>query len=267
MPDHHTWFDYLLRTFFKNAESGAAALGKPMLGLEGHGTWYEGAHVSVQHLFGTAFVLVVVVAALAMAGLKAPATAGAGAGGVDLVPDARMSLRSFFELLVEATYGQMAAMMGREAAKFFLPLIGTCAVLILASNFIGLIPGFIPPTDVLNTTVPYALVIFFATHIFGVREHGMAYFKHFLGPVIWLAPLMLPIEIISHIVRPASLSIRLAANMTADHKALSVFVGLVPFLVPVPIYMLGMLVVVVQTLVFCLLSTVYISLAIAHDEH
>lgn len=264
MPEHHTWFDYLLGGIFKDAEAGAGALlGKSMIGLEGHGTWYEGVHVGVQHLFGTGLVLLVLLGMLLVAGPK-PAVAG---NVSSLVPDARFSLRSFFELLVEATYGQMAAMMGPKAAKFFLPLIGTCAILILFSNALGLVPGFIPPTDVLNTTVPYALVIFVATHVFGVREHGLPYFKHFLGPVWWLAPLMLPIEIVSHVVRPVSLAIRLAANMAADHKALSVFLGLAPWVIPVPIYMLGLLVVVVQTLVFCLLSTVYISLAIAHEEH
>ena len=261
MPEHHTWFDLLFGTFYKNVENSAAALGKPLLGLEGTGTWYGGAHVGVQHLFASTLILLVLTAI----GLSVyPKLKNAGEA---LVPESTLTLRTFVEVVVEATYGMMADMMGPKAAKFFLPLIGTCVFLILFSNAMGLVPGFLPPTDVLNTTAPYAIVIFFATHIFGVKEHGLAYFKHFFGPVWWLAPLMLIIEIISHIVRPISLAIRLAANMVGDHAALSVFLGLLPFLVPIPIYLLGVLVVVVQTLVFCLLSTVYISLAIAHEEH
>ena len=113
-----------------------------------------------------------------------------------------------------------------------------------------------------------ALVIFFATHIFGVKENGLGYFKHFLGPFLPLAPLMLPIELISHIARPITLAVRLMANMTADHLVLAIFLTLAPWFIPLPLplYFLGCIVVVVQTMVFCLLSTVYISMAIAHDH-
>jgi F-type H+-transporting ATPase subunit a len=123
-------------------------------------------------------------------------------------------------------------MMGKKAAKFFLPLIGTCAFMIFFSNVFGLVPGFQPPTANLNTTMAMALVIFFATHIFGVKENGLGYFKHFLGPFLPLAPLMLPIELISHIARPLTLAVRLMANMTADHLVLGIFLTLGPWLVP-----------------------------------
>jgi len=173
-------------------------------------------------------------------------------------------------------YGMMEPMMGKRATKFFLPLIGTCAFLIFFSNALGLVPGMAPPTDNLNTTFACGAIIFFATHVFGVKEHGLAYFKHFAGPIWWMAPLMLPIELISHFVRPVTLGIRLMANMTADHLVLGIFLGLFAgmlggfgLLIPVPVVMygLGCIVVIVQTLVFCLLSTVYISMAIAHEGH
>jgi F-type H+-transporting ATPase subunit a len=100
-----------------------------------------------------------------------------------------------------------------------------------------------------------------------VRKNGIAYFKHFLGPVWWLAPLMLPLEIISHCVRPVSLSLRLLGNIFGDHTAGTIFFGLVPLVLPIPLLLLGVLVAVVQTLVFCLLSTVYIAMAVeAHEE-
>jgi F-type H+-transporting ATPase subunit a len=264
MPHGHSWFDLLLGTFYKNAEQSAQVLGWPV-NDEGR-TWIAGSPIDVQHVFAAIFVLILLVIFALVANQK---TADVKAA---LVPEDKLSIRTFVELLVSATYGQMAEMMGPKAARFFLPLIGTCAFFILFSNAMGLIPGFLPATDKLNTTLACSIVIFFATHIFGVKEHGIAYFKHFLGPIIkWYALplmlLMLVIELISHLVRPASLAIRLMANMTADHMVLTIFLGLVPFVVPVPMYLLGSIVVIVQTLVFCLLSTVYISMAIAHEEH
>lgn len=215
---------------------------------------------AVNHVFGMIFVVgvLLLLGSIAYANVKNVSSA--------IVPEGKLSVRTFVELFVGYVYDNMVSMMGKKAAKFFLPLIGTCAFVIFFSNALGLIPGFVPPTDNLNTTAALAVVIFFATHIFGVKENGLGYFKHFLGPWLPLAPLMLPIELISHAARPLSLSLRLMANMTADHLVLGVFLGMVPFVVPLPIYALGCIVVIVQTLVFCLLSTVYISLAIAHDH-
>ena len=135
-------------------------------------------------------------------------------------------------------------------------------------------PGFQPPTANLNTTLALALPVFFATHFFGVKEHGLAYFKHFFGPILkWYAlplmAIMLLIEIISHLARPLSLSLRLLGNMYGDHQVFAVFMGLlaVPLIYPIPILALGLVVCIVQTLVFCLLSMVYIGLAVAHEDH
>ena len=145
---------------------------------------------------------------------------------------------------------------------------------IFFSNVMGLIPGFLPPTDSLNTTAAMAIVIFVATHVYGIKKQGFVnYFKHFMGPVLVLAPLIFVIELISHLVRPVTLAVRLTANMFADHAVLTVFIGLllptaVWFLpLALPVYILGCVVVTVQTLVFCLLSTVYISMAIEDTAH
>ena len=183
------------------------------------------------------------------------------------------------ETIVGATYKLSADLMGPKPAAYFLPLIGACALGIWFSNALGLIPGFLPPTDNFNTTFAMAIVIFFVTHVYGVKEHGFVkYFSHFFGPkvpwwIAWfIAPLMFVIEMISHVVRPITLGIRLMANMTADHMVLGIFVGLFAgmglVLLPVPVvfYLMGVLVVTVQTLVFCLLSVIYITLAIQHEE-
>ncbi len=194
-----------------------------------------------------------------------------------LIPEGELTLRTFFELFVGATYGLMKDVMGAKPAHYFLPLIGTCAFFILFSNALGLVPGFLPPTSSMSVTLACGGIIFVATHIYGLKENGFNHIKHLFGPIIkWYAlPLMIlifMIEVISHLVRPMSLAIRLMANMFADHTVLGIFMmlsvmaGLGGFLLPVPVLLLGSLVVVVQALVFCLLSTVYIAMAVEHAE-
>ena len=151
----------------------------------------------------------------------------------------------------------------------FLPLIGTLGVFILFSNLLGLVPGFLPPTQNLNTTVACALIVFFTTHYVGIRTHGAKYIKHFMGPVWWLAPLMFVIEFISHLARPLSLSMRLFGNIMADHMILGMALIAPSFLVifiPPLAMVLGVFVSIVQTLIFTLLSMTYISFALA-EEH
>jgi len=157
--------------------------------------------------------------------------------------------------------------MGEKLAKRFYPLIGSLFLFILFNNLCALIPGLNAPTDTLKTNVGIAALVFLLTHYYGVKEHGLAYFKHFLGPSPVLIPLMLPIEIISHVVRPVSLSVRLMGNMMADHKVVMSFFALVPILVPLPFMLLGLLVVLIQAVVFSTLAMVYISMAMEHEEH
>lgn len=188
-----------------------------------------------------------------------------------MIPPRRFTPVTFMEVLSEAVLGLMEGLMGEKNARKFFPLIGGLAVFILLSNMLGMIPGLLPPTDTLNTTLGLGVVVFVATHYFGLRAHGFAYFKHFLGPIIkWYALplmlLMLLIETISHLVRPLSLAIRLMGNIMGDHKVLGIFLGFGVLLVPLPVMALGLLVAVVQTLVFCLLSMVYIALAVEESE-
>jgi F-type H+-transporting ATPase subunit a len=171
--------------------------------------------------------------------------------------------------MAEVVYGMVEGAMGEKQAARFFPLIGALWFFILSCNLIGLIPGFIAPTDTLKTNVGIALMVFVLTHYYGVKEHGLAYFKHFLGPTPALAPLMLPIEVVSHVARPLSLSVRLMGNMMADHKVVFSFFALVPLIVPLPFLLLGLLVCLIQALVFTTLTMVYISMAIEHehDDH
>ncbi len=186
-------------------------------------------------------------------------------GGV--VPSPKLDARGLVEVICDTTMGVMAGLMGEKAAKYFLPFLGTYAFFILFSNLMGLVPGLLPATDVLSTNAALAVPVFLATHWYGVKENGMGHFKHMMGPVLALAPLIFVIEVISHMARPVSLALRLTGNMIGDHKALTIFLGLTYVVVPVPMLALGFIVCVVQTLVFCLLSAVYIGMAIEHHEH
>ncbi|MBP8696482.1 MAG: F0F1 ATP synthase subunit A, partial [Syntrophobacterales bacterium] len=174
---------------------------------------------------------------------------------MDIYPN---RVQNVMEVFVNAFHNLLIDTMGEHGKRFF-PLIATIGFFILFSNLIGLIPGFESPTASLNTTVAMALVVFFLTHIVGVQVQGMKYFKQFLGPVWWLIPLMMPIEIISHLSRPLSLSVRLFGNIQGGHIVVAVIFVLVPLLIPLPILILKILISVIQTLVFMLLSMMYIA--------
>lgn len=169
-------------------------------------------------------------------------------------------VQNFMETVVDAMNNLLIDTMGEKGRAFF-PLIATIGFFILISNLMGLIPGFESPTANLNTNLSMALIVFFLTHIFGVKIHGWKYLKQFVGPSIWLAPLMIPIELVGHIIRPVSLTFRLFGNMEGGHIVLAVLAVLVPFLIPLPILVLKLLICFIQTFVFMLLSMMFISMA------
>jgi F-type H+-transporting ATPase subunit a len=154
-----------------------------------------------------------------------------------------------------------------EEGRFFFPLAATLFLYILISNLTGLVPGFYPPTAELPTTLGLALIVFFFTHYVGVRKAGMSYFKHFLGPIWWMGPLIAPIEIIGHFARVLSLSFRLFGNMMGKEFVLFILFMLAgAFFAPLPMLMLGVFVSLIQAFIFYLLSIMYFSLAM-EDGH
>ena len=134
------------------------------------------------------------------------------------------------------------------------------------SNLLGVFPGFYPATQNLNSTLACASVIFIVYNYMGFREHGWGYLKHFMGPIIYLAPLMIIIEVVSHLVRPASLSLRLFWNMFGDHLVLQIFSNLTPYIIPAIFIGLGVFVSFLQAFIFTILSSIYISLSTSHDH-
>jgi F-type H+-transporting ATPase subunit a len=137
------------------------------------------------------------------------------------------------------------------------------------------LPGFLPATDTLKTNLALSIMVFVLYNVMGLLKTGPAYFSHFLGPSLsiagirfpWLCFLFIPVELASHFARPISLAVRLMGNMIADHKVVGTMLGFFPLILPVPFLVLGTLVVIVQTLVFTLLTIVYIATAIEHAEH
>lgn len=185
----------------------------------------------------------------------------------NLVPTIKGGIATTFEIGVEGIVGLMEGVMGHNARKY-LPLIGSLFIYILVSNLMGMIPGLNPPTSNINTNAACALTVFVTYNIMGIREQGLKnYVKHFMGPIIWLAPLMIILELVSHLVRPVSLSVRLFGNIMGDHMVLGVFTELTK--VGIPVIFLGMALFVsfIQAFVFSLLSMIYISLATSHEEH
>jgi F-type H+-transporting ATPase subunit a len=154
----------------------------------------------------------------------------------------------------------------------YLPLVGSMFLLILISNLAGLVPGFMAPTSNLNVTVGCAITVWVFYHIEGVREQGIvAYLKHFAvppGTPVFLAPLMLIIEPISHLARVMSLSLRLFGNIFGEELVIMILAGLVPFVVPLPMMLLGLLTGTLQALIFVVLTMVYLggAVAVEHED-
>jgi len=210
---------------------------------------------------------------------------------LEIVP---RGLQNFFEIVLEQFVTLVSDLIGPQGRPF-VPLVATLGLFILTSNLLGLVPGQISPTGSLDTTAACAIIVFFTYHLVGIRKQGfVTYLKHFMGPVLWLAPLMFPIELISHFARPLSLSLRLFGNMTGGHLLLAamfllmgfdgllgwalsgslpgIIVGgvgsllmtafVVGFLMP-----LKMLVSFIQAGVFVMLTCLYIAGALEEAEH
>lgn len=185
-----------------------------------------------------------------------------------LIPDSTLTFRNFFELIAEKLYALSLTVMGKQSTERYFPIVGALFVFIFASNFLGLIPGLLPPTENLNTTMALGIFVFLYYNYVGLRENGLGYLKHFAGPILWLSPLMLVVELASHVFRPISLGLRLRGNIMGDHIVLGIFNDLMPYLVPAIFYGIGLFVAFVQAFVFCLMTMVYISLSATHEhEH
>jgi F-type H+-transporting ATPase subunit a len=183
-----------------------------------------------------------------------------------VIPDEGGSLRAIGEVMTEFLDGSVHGVIEDHHYRTLVPFFGSLFMFIVVANFFGLIPGFEPPTA--DSDLTFALgAICFAFYIAqGFRSNGVWYLKSFLGPVLFLAPLMLPIELADNLFRPFSLGVRLYANMFADHTVLGIFTGLTYLVFPLAFYALGAIVCVVQALIFMILSLSYVRLAASHGH-
>lgn len=173
---------------------------------------------------------------------------------IEMIPS---KAQNVFEIIVSGMEEFMVDITGEEGRKFF-PLIATVFLYIATCNLLGLIPGFYPPTASINTTLSCALTVVVFTHVIGVKFHGVKYVKHFLGPIWWLSPLILIIELIGHFARILSLTIRLFGNITGHELVLGILFALAgAAFAPLPIMALGIFVALLQAFVFFLLSIIY----------
>ncbi|WP_413559211.1 F0F1 ATP synthase subunit A [Bdellovibrio sp. HCB209] len=211
-------------------------------------------------------VATLAIVTVATFGIGLMARASLGKGETAVLPADKFSLRGIMEMLTEMMSG-LADMVIGEHGKHYVPFFTSVFFFIVFNNLVGMLPGMTPATENINTTFGFGILMFLFYNFQGVKENGpVAYLKHFMGPVLFLAPLMFVIEIVSHLVRPFSLGLRLANVMMGDHTVLSVFLDLVPIGVPIPFYVMGLFVCFVQAFVFTLLSMVYVAFAIAHDH-
>lgn len=268
MGDHDTLYTVLMPEFWARLTNSAAE--SPLIGQR-HWEWmmFGATHYTLLHVVAA----VITVLFLIFVAFRYQASIRDKTEGV--VPPRQWNLAAMVNGFVGATYNMSADVMGEKNARAYLPFIGTLALFIFVNNIQGLVPGLLPATDTLKTNLALAVIVFVLYNVVGVKEQGLHYLAHFLGPSFslgplpkfpWLFPLMLPIELASHIARPVSLSLRLMGNMLADHKVVGAILVLVPLIVPVPFLLLGVLVAIVQTLVFTLLTVIYLSMALEHAE-
>lgn len=185
---------------------------------------------------------------------------------MQLVPRGTQNLAEAF---LEGVVSMGRDTMGDEAlARKYLPLVATIGFVVFFSNIIGIIPGFEAPTSSLNLTATMAIMVFVYYHFEGIRTQGFfKYFSHFMGPVPVMAPLMFPIELVSHFSRVISLSFRLFGNIKGDDLFLAVVLALAPVIAPLPAFVLLTFMACLQTFIFMILTYVYLAGAVAVSEH
>ncbi len=237
-------------------------------GLDSLGFLSEAGRHSA-HIIPTAWLVLALLVGLALAARKGLMAARARGGVEQFVPSAGFEPRNLFEMGIEGMLSLFTSTLGsREQAIAYFPLFATLFIYILASNLIGLVPGFLPPSADMSNNLAMALVVFVVFNVAGFRKHGLGYLKHMLGPLLPLAPLIFVLEVLDILVRPLSLSLRLLGNMTGDHLVFGIFSQLVPVGVPALFLGVGMFVSFIQAFVFTLLSVVYVALATQpHEEH
>jgi F-type H+-transporting ATPase subunit a len=252
MPEHASFLTLILAHFKETLEHNTSLIGASIVGK------VPPSWESFEPVLASLFVVVLVL------GIAVITRAQLADADQSVIPDDTLTLRTFVEAFLSFFYDLAKSAMDAERAKRYFPIIGTAATFVFFSNVLALVPGMPVATSNLNITLGCGIVVFLWFNAYGLLANGWSYVAHLAGPKWWLAPLIFPIELISLCVRPITLGVRLMINMAVDHLILGLFMGLVALIVPIPLMLLGILVVVVQTMVFTLLTCVYIGLATEH---
>jgi len=256
MDPHLSWYNFLpfyetLLEYLQNNYSFTVVFNSGILPK-------DGIFETVHHIFAALLVFIILCVSALIVKFKI--------ANIDkaIIPQKTITLVNLYEIIVEVVSSTMKDIIGKKY-KEHVPFVGTLALFILCSNLIGLIPGFLPPTDNLNTTLACGIIVFIYFNYFAFKVQGINHIIHLANPIgqwwgWFLSPLLFPIEFIGLCVRPFSLAIRLAGNMIGDHSVIIAFASVLPFLIPLPFFFFGLMVSLIQTFVFCLLTCVYISL-------
>ncbi len=189
-------------------------------------------------------------------------------GTLQFVPDTGFSLRNLFEIYVDAIRNLAGTLLDAHDARRFFPLFGGLFIYIFFNNLLGILPGMLPPTENMSNNFAMALVVFLTYVGVGLVRNPGPFIKHMAGPVWWLAPLIMAIELLGLLViRPVSLSLRLMGNIVGDHMVLGIMSDLTKAIIPSIFLALGCFVSFLQAFVFTLLSIIYVSMSIVHDDH
>jgi F-type H+-transporting ATPase subunit a len=219
--------------------------------------------VVIQHLIGAVMVILFLLAGAARSSRYFKSTP---------VPPRRFGLTLIYDGVLGGCASLCKDLIGTNEWRRYFPLISTLGLFILFSNLLGLIPGFVPPTNNLETTAVCAVIVFVYYNFHGLRRNGIAHIAHMANPAgerwTWvLAPMMFPIEIVGHLARPLSLALRLRGNMVGDHAVIAAFAGILPVILPLPFLLLGLLICCLQAYVFCMLTAIYIGMAVEDQKH
>lgn len=210
---------------------------------------YNGSMLEIRHLFYTwlAIGILVLLGLLVRRKLR-------------MVPTGTQNV---METLIGGLEDFIVGTMG-EAGRRFVPLLCSIFLYLVTMNLLGLVPGCDAPTANINTTVALALFVFVYYNWIGLRSWGPKYIKHFMGPMLPLAPLMLPLEIVSHLARPLSLTLRLFGNIRGEELVLVIFFTMAPIFSTLPIYFLFGLAKALQAFIFFMLTMIYLKGAVEH---
>lgn len=255
MPSHSSWLTMLLEGAKENLERNSAIIGNTLIG--GKPTdWH------VWEPLITSFIIILLLLFMAQR-LRWKLTDVDSA----VIPDDKLTLRTGVEAFLGFFYDLAKSVMDADRAKRYFPVIGASALFVFCCNILALIPGMPVATSSLSITLGCSAVVYILFNLYGIMKDPWGYLAHLCGPAWYLAPLLFVIELVSLAVRPVTLAVRLMLNMSVDHLLLSIVTGLIALFLPVPVLILGCVIISVQTLVFALLTTIYIGLATEDSGH